>query len=64
MSISDQPIRRRDSLKNAHCWAYGMGHFLNDLCAAMWFNFLLYYLTDINIVDERNPGYYAGYFYF
>ena len=38
-----------------------MGHFLNDLTAACWFNFLLIYLTHINPIDLENPGFYAGF---
>jgi hypothetical protein len=31
-------------------WAYGMGHVLNDMCAACWFNYLSIYLKNINPV--------------
>jgi len=31
--------------------AYGVGHFMNDLAAAMGFNFLLIYLKTINPID-------------
>ena len=38
-------------------WAYGMGHFLNDLCAACWFNYLSIYLKNINpIVQGSGAG--------
>lgn len=28
-------------------WAYGLGHFFNDLAGACWFNFLFYYLKRV-----------------
>lgn len=28
-------------------WAYGVGHFINDLSAGCWFNYLFYFLTKI-----------------
>jgi Na+/melibiose symporter-like transporter len=28
-------------------WAYGMGHYLNDLVAACWFNYLFFYLKSV-----------------
>ena len=51
---------RLDSLSKANEWAYGMGHFFNDLTASCWFNFLLIYLKNINPIDKNNPGFYAG----
>jgi Na+/melibiose symporter-like transporter len=30
-----------------HIWAYGVGHFVNDLTAACWFNYLLYFLNKV-----------------
>jgi len=59
--ISKKKIKL-DALTNINCWAYGVGHFLNDLCAACWFNFLLIYLTYINPIDQHDPGFYAGYY--
>ena len=26
--------------------AFGLGHILNDLCASMWFNYLMIYFTN------------------
>lgn len=40
-----------------------MGHYLNDLVAAMWFNYLLIYLKEINPIDSTDvnkAGFYAG----
>lgn len=36
-----------DKLKRIHFWAYGVGHFINDLVVACWFNFLLYFLKRV-----------------
>ena len=50
-----------DDLEESHIWAYGVGHFLNDLCAAAWFNFLLIYLTAINPIFPNDPGMSSSY---
>jgi Na+/melibiose symporter-like transporter len=31
--------------------AYAVGHFNNDLCAAAWFTYVLYYVTDVVKLD-------------
>lgn len=50
-----------DELTNLHIYAYGVGHFLNDLCAACWFNYLLFYLKSVEpIGDAEQAGTYAG----
>ena len=43
------PLRdnRFDALGRIHIWAYGVGHFVNDLVAACWFNYLLYFLNKV-----------------
>jgi Na+/melibiose symporter-like transporter len=46
-----------DDLKRKNIVSYGIGHFLNDLCASCWFFFLSYYLTDILALDKDNAGY-------
>jgi Na+/melibiose symporter-like transporter len=38
---------KKDKLQRIHFWAYGMGHFINDLVVACWFNFLLYFLKRV-----------------
>lgn len=40
-----------------HIWAYTVGHFNNDLCAAMWFVFLTYYLKEVVGLDNDVMGY-------
>lgn len=54
-------INKLDVLSKSNEWAYGAGHFINDLSAGLGFNFLLIYLKVINPVDDDNPSYYAGY---
>ncbi len=53
--------QKLDILTKRNIWAYGVGHFLNDLTAACWFNFLLIYLNSINPIDALNPGFYSGF---
>ena len=42
----------QDKLKPIHYWAYGVGHFLNDLTVACWFNFLLYFLKRVALTPS------------
>jgi hypothetical protein len=32
-----------DDLSSINIWAYGVGHFMNDICGASWFFF--FYIT-------------------
>lgn len=50
-----------DALTNMNIIGYGVGHFINDLAAAGWFNYLTIYLKSINPIDPENAGFYAGY---
>jgi len=45
-----------DDLKPINIYAYSVGHVLNDLTATCWFSFLLYYLTDIVVIDKQKAG--------
>lgn len=38
---------RFDDLDNIKIWAYGVGHFINDLVAACWFNYLFFFLKRV-----------------
>jgi Na+/melibiose symporter-like transporter len=38
---------RTDKLRKIHFWAYAVGHFINDLVVACWFNFLLFFLKRV-----------------
>jgi len=46
-----------DDLKPKNIWAYGIGHFFNDLCASIWFFFLSYYLIQIIGLEEHKASY-------
>ncbi|KAL4509928.1 hypothetical protein ABPG72_010121 [Tetrahymena utriculariae] len=47
-SLIDQPQQLRyDGLNTIQEWAYSVGHFMNDLTAACWFNYLLYWLKQV-----------------
>ena len=46
-----------DDLTRVNIYSYGIGHFMNDLCASCWFFFLSYYLKDIIKIGEYNAGY-------
>jgi len=45
-----------DDLELKNIYAYSVGHVLNDLVATCWFSFLLYYLTDILLLDKKKAG--------
>lgn len=36
--------------------SYAVGHFLNDLCASMWFTYLLVYLHSVRAYSARGAG--------
>ena len=36
--------------------SYGVGHVLNDLCASMWFSYLLIYFHKVVIFDNLDAG--------
>lgn len=46
-----------DDLRKLNIYSYGIGHFMNDLCASCWFFFLSYYLIEIVDIGEYNAGY-------
>ena len=64
--VSDAAIKiedhKFDDLTTMNIWGYGVGHFINDLAAAGWFNYLTIYLKSINPIDPKNAGFYAGFF--
>ncbi len=41
-------------------WGYGVGHFINDLVAACWFNYLFFYLQRIVKTDAASAAMLAG----
>jgi Na+/melibiose symporter-like transporter len=46
-----------DDLRKTNIYSYGIGHFMNDLCASCWFFFLSYFLIEIVDIGEYNTGY-------
>jgi Na+/melibiose symporter-like transporter len=46
-----------DDLKPKNIWAYGIGHFMNDICASIWFFLLSYYLIQIIGLEEHSASY-------
>lgn len=42
------------NLKTKLC--YGLGHALNDLCAAIWFSYTLFFLQIIVTLDAATAG--------
>ncbi|OMJ85964.1 hypothetical protein SteCoe_12596 [Stentor coeruleus] len=45
-----------DGLTTFSTWLYGVGHVLNDLCAACWFNYLLYYIAVVQNQSNAVAG--------
>lgn len=46
-----------DDLKIRNVWSYGVGHFMNDICASSWFFLLSYYLIQIIQIDKHDASY-------
>ena len=54
---------RLDSLSKIQVFAYGIGHILNDAVASLWFNFLLFFLVEVEPIHptgSRKAGSLAG----
>jgi len=49
-----------DSLSRYEIFGYGVGHFQNDLCAACWFNYMLYFMKNVVFLKYEDSGFYAG----
>ena len=58
-SVDDVDLRF-DGLNKTHFWAYGVGHFVNDLVAAVWFNYLFYYLKKVVVTEAASAAILAG----
>jgi len=48
---------KRDALGKREVQAYAVGHFCNDLCAAAWFTYVLYYIQDVVKLDPVYAGF-------
>jgi len=51
---------RFDALTKLHVWAYGIGHFVNDLVAACWFNYLFFFLKKVVETDAAAAAILSG----
>jgi len=49
-----------DTLTKTEIIGYSLGHFQNDLCAACWFNYLLYFMKNVVFAGDPDSGFYAG----
>ena len=52
--------KRFDSLTQIQIWGYGVGHFINDLVAACWFNYLFFFLKHIVKTPAASAAVLAG----
>ena len=43
-------------LRNKQKLSYGIGHVLNDLCASMWFTYLIVYFHEVSLFFHRKTG--------
>jgi Na+/melibiose symporter-like transporter len=43
----EEEANRFDALTKIDVLAYGVGHFVNDLVAACWFNYLFFFLKKV-----------------
>jgi len=55
-TVIDTSHLKRDALEKRHHVAYAVGHFSNDLCAAGWFFYLVYYLKFIVNLSAEYAG--------
>ena len=53
---ADLDNMRRDGLERIHFVAYSIGHLCNDLCAAMWFFYLSWYLNKVVKLDQTTTA--------
>lgn len=47
---------QHDGMSRFIIGVYGVGHVLNDLCSAAWFNYLLYFLNDVLRISSAAAG--------
>lgn len=48
---------KRDALTKISKSAYAVSHFSNDLCAAVWFTYVLYYVKEVIGLDDVISGF-------
>ncbi len=49
-----------DTLTRLQIFGYTIGHFQNDLCAALWFNFILVFINDVAFKGNKQASAHAG----
>ena len=54
--VIDTSNIKRDAMEKKHSFAYSVGHFSNDLCAAGWFFYFTYYLKYVIKMDGGQAG--------
>lgn len=59
-ALCNQPKPKLDTLSRLQILGYGVGHFQNDLCAACWFNYMLYFMKNVVFISYADSGFYAG----
>lgn len=48
---------KRDGLTRTHVAAYAVGHLCNDLCAAAWFTYVLFFVKEVVMLDSVIAGF-------
>lgn len=48
---------KRDGLTRTSVAAYAVGHFCNDLCAAAWFTYVLFFVKSVVLLDPVIAGF-------
>ncbi len=48
---------KRDGMTSKNLAAYAVSHFNNDLCAAAWFTYVLYYVNEVVNLDSTTAGF-------
>ena len=56
LNSSSLQSKKFDGLTTFTTWVYGVGHVMNDLCAACWFNYLLYFLANVQKISSGVAG--------
>lgn len=49
--------KKKDSIPLIPKLCYGVGHFMNDLCASMWFSYILLFYVSVLEFDDMSAGY-------
>ena len=52
MDLINENVVKRDGLCIKIISAYAVGHIGNDLCAAAWFTYVLYFVKDVVMLDS------------